>query len=112
MRMTLEFFQTKIAEAKQRSTPILGLDLVSGLGLKGACDQVEEPFVGEYHGGEQKLAGQQMEGVLRNTDRSQQCTRNPDPRTSHAACSGKTGRRLQVTIRPEINSNDFGGFWN
>ena len=36
-----------IAEAKQRSTPILGLDLNSGLGLKGASGQVEEPFVGE-----------------------------------------------------------------
>ena len=36
----------KIAEAKQRRTPILELDLNSGLGLKGASEQVEEPFVG------------------------------------------------------------------
>ena len=46
IRMTLEFLQKNIAEAKQRSTPILGLDLNSGLGLKGASEQVEEPFVG------------------------------------------------------------------
>ena len=33
----------KKAEEKQRSTPILGLDLNSGLGLKGMHGQVEEP---------------------------------------------------------------------
>ena len=37
VRMTLEFLQKNIAEAKQRSTPILGLDLDSGLGLKVAA---------------------------------------------------------------------------
>ena len=31
-----------VAEAKQRSTSILGLDLKSGLGLKGASEQIEE----------------------------------------------------------------------
>ena len=46
-----------IAEAKQRSTPILGLDLNSGLGLKGSSEQVEEPFVGEFHRSEQNVAG-------------------------------------------------------
>ena len=35
-----------MAEAKQRSTPILGLDLNSGLGLKGVDEQVEEPICG------------------------------------------------------------------
>ena len=35
-----------IAETEQRSTPTLGLDLNSDLELKGASEQVEEPFVG------------------------------------------------------------------
>ena len=34
--LTMGFPQKKIAKAKQRSTPILGLDLNSGLGLKGS----------------------------------------------------------------------------
>ena len=34
--MTVEF------QAKHRSTPILGLDLDCGLGLKGASEQIEE----------------------------------------------------------------------
>ena len=69
IRLTLEFLQKKnIAEAKQRSTSILGLDLNSGLGLKGASEQVEEPLVGEFHRGEQKLAGHEMETLLRPTD--------------------------------------------
>ena len=45
IRMTLEFLQKNIAEAKQRSTPILGLDLNSGLGLKG-LNTSKSPFVG------------------------------------------------------------------
>ena len=36
IRMKVEFLQTNIAEAKQRSTPILKLDLNSRLGLKGS----------------------------------------------------------------------------
>ena len=32
IRMIMEFLQKNVAEAKQRSTPILGLDLHSGLG--------------------------------------------------------------------------------
>ena len=35
-----------IAEAKQRSTPIQGLDLDYGLGLKGSNEQIEVPSVG------------------------------------------------------------------
>ena len=66
--MTMESLQKHIAEAKQRSTPILGLDLNSGLGLKGASEQIEEPFVGQYHRGEQKLSGHEMESLLRNMD--------------------------------------------
>ena len=44
--MSLEFLQINIAEAKQRSTPILGLGLNSGWRLNGASDQVGEPYVG------------------------------------------------------------------
>ena len=36
-----------VAEAKQRSTPILGLHLNAGLRVKGASEHVEEPVVGE-----------------------------------------------------------------
>ena len=46
IRLTMRFQKKNIAEAKQRSTPILGLDLNSGLGLKGLNEQVEEPCVG------------------------------------------------------------------
>ena len=52
----------------QRSTPILGLDLNSGLASKEASEQVEGPCVGEPHRGEQKLAGNENEGLLRKTD--------------------------------------------
>ena len=46
IRLTMEFLQKNIAEAKQRSTPILGLDLNSELELKEVNEQVEEPYVG------------------------------------------------------------------
>ena len=54
IRLTVEFRQKNIAEAKQRSTPILGLDLNSGLGLKGVNEQVEEPHVENSTGASRK----------------------------------------------------------
>ena len=66
IRMTLEFHQTHVAEAKHRSTPILSPDLKSGLGLKGTTEQIEEPFVGEHHRGEQMLAGHEIKRDCRH----------------------------------------------
>ena len=74
-----------IAEAKQRSTPIMGLDLNSGLGPKGANEQVEEPFVGEFHISEQKKQDTKWKlcNGKQTVPRSQQCKRNRDLRISH-----------------------------
>ena len=66
----MELLQKNIAEAKQRSTPILGLDFNSGLGMKGSNEQVEEPYVEEFHRSEKNVAGNEMESLLRNTDGS------------------------------------------
>ena len=60
-RMTLESLQKTLPKQSRETPPILGLDLNSGLGLKGASKQGEEPFV---------EAGHEMESLLRNTDRT------------------------------------------
>ena len=54
------------SKAAKHADPGLGLN--SGLGLKGVSEPIEDPFVGEYHRGKQKLAGHEMESLLRNTD--------------------------------------------
>ena len=95
----MEFLQKNIAEAKQRSTPILGLDLNSGLGLKGASEQVEEPFVGDLHRGEQKLAGHEMENLLRNTDSTSITTMFPESGPTYFSPQG-TSRTLDHRVGP------------
>ena len=59
--------------------------------MKGSSEQVEEPFAGELHRGEQKLAGHEMENLLRNTDSTSITTMFPD--------SGPTCVSLQGTSR-------------
>ena len=61
-----------LAEKHRRGKTAQHSDLNSGLnlGLKGASDQVEAPFVGDYQRDEQKSAGNEMEGLHRNTDSS------------------------------------------
>ena len=99
IRMTLEFLRKNIVEAKQRSTPILGLDLNSGLGLKGASEQVEEPFVGEIHRSEQKLEGHEMGNLLRNTDSTSIATVFPESGPTYFSPQG-TSRTLDHWVGP------------
>ena len=94
-----EFLSRKIAEAKQRSTPILELNLNSGLWLKGASEQVEELFVGEYHRSEQKLAGHEMESLLRNTDSTSITTMYLESGCTHNSPQG-TARSLDHWVGP------------
>ena len=56
-RMTLEFPQKSVAEAKQRSAPILVLDLNSGLGLKGSKRTSRRAFRGRAPQGEPEVGG-------------------------------------------------------
>ena len=63
---TIDFLRANIASAKQRTTPITGLDLNSGLGLKGSADPLGSPLVGAHHLGQQGLAGHAMERLLRD----------------------------------------------
>ena len=76
----------KHCRGKAASTQILGLDLNSGLGLKGAREQVEEPFVGRNTTGVnrswQDTRWKACFGT-RTVPRSQQCTRNLNQRTPH-----------------------------
>ena len=76
-----------------RSTPLLGLDLNLGLQLKGAIEQVEEPFVGKFHRSEQKLAGHEMENLLRNTDSTSITTMFPESGPTYFSPQG-TSRTL------------------
>ena len=89
---------------------LLGLDLTFGLGLKGASEQIEEPFVGEYYtSGSWQDTRWKACSESRIVPRSQQSTRNLDPRTSHwvgpvgihhiveeCRVLWKTGRSLQI----------------
>ena len=69
IRLTLGFRQKNIAEAKQRSKPILRLGLNSGLGLKGSNEQVKGGALrGKIPQGQAEVAGYEMENLLRNTD--------------------------------------------
>ena len=69
--MTLEFLPKKMwrrsGEAAKHSDIGTGFQH-SGLGLNGASEQLEESFVGEHHRCEQKMAGHEMESLLRNND--------------------------------------------
>ena len=98
-RMTIEFLQKNVAEAKQRSTPILGLDLNSRLRLKGASEQIEELVVEEYHRSEQKLAGHEIESLLRNTDSTSITTMYSDSGHTYLSPQG-TSRTLDHWVGP------------
>ena len=91
IRLTLGFLQQK----HRRSTPILGLDLNSGLGMKGSREQVEGPHVGESPRGEQKVAGYEMEkkNLLRKTDSTSIKTMFPDSGPTYFSPQG-TSRTL------------------
>ena len=69
------------------------MDLNSGLELKGAIEQVEEPFVGEFHRSGQKLAGHEMENLLRNTDSTSITTMFPESGPTYFSPQG-TSRTL------------------
>ena len=87
-----------IADAKQRSTPILGLDLNSGLGLKGLNEQVEEPYVGEILQ-ECAESGRTLENLARNTDSTSIATVFSDSRSAYFSPHG-TSRTLDHCVGP------------
>ena len=80
--MAMEFLQ-KNAEAKHRSTPILGLDL-SGLGSKEAGEQIE---------------GHEMESLLRNTDSTSITTMYAESGPTYFSPQG-TSRTLDQWVGP------------
>ena len=67
--------------------------------LKGASEQVEEPFVGEFHRTEQKLAGHEMENLLRNTDSTSITTMFPESGPTYFSPQG-TSRTLDHWVGP------------
>ena len=67
IRLTMGFLQKNSrGKAEKYTDPGTGPRL--GSGDEGLNEQVEEPFVGEFHKSEQKVAEHEVENLLRNTD--------------------------------------------